>query len=84
MHESTLLYSSILSPVIIKLSTRLKSWVGVPGAPTTNVYRSKFETGVAPESDREREEKTGKKKELMGTRKDDVAAGKTYSSLAPK
>jgi len=66
MHESTLLYSSILSPVIIKLSTRLKSWVGVLGAPTTNVYRSKFETGVAPESDREREEKNWQEKGVNG------------------
>jgi hypothetical protein len=35
------------------------------------------------ESDREGEEKNGKKKKLMGTRKDDVAAGKTYSSWRP-
>jgi hypothetical protein len=41
---------------MIKLSTRLKSWVGVLGAPTTNPPRSKIETGDAPESDGEREE----------------------------
>jgi hypothetical protein len=64
-------------------STRLESWVGVLGAPTTNPPPFKIRNRRCARK-RWREKENRQEKELMGTRKDDVAAGKTYSIRLPK
>ena len=86
LHLSTKAHSPLVLIYLLSLSNWVHTskvglvyWVRLP--PTCTVQNSK--PALRQKAIERGRKKTGKKKELMGTRKDDVAAGKTYSSWLP-